>query len=975
MAAIVALNAGNRPVTAVGLVRINLEDHLTAADGIRFEVPDGTAIANGEQITVSVLDGTTVRRFGPFTVNTVRTNEPEVTATQSRDDTVDASILNDIVNVKILAATETAVDGEVAANADRQAFLAPSDYTTGYTVAEVVGNDIKSRQNLADAVKAVRGQLFEVVRTSTGYTLRKVEDALVIRNQEVVDGGAATRVIDSSELLGTIRGQGKWTALQGNITTDSVEAALERIRATYRTPNDDRERSTPALDNARALPGNYTSLVLAADALARHILLDRVDGTTIDVQLRLDMSIVQAQLVIYDSQTWQVVKLQHTLGPDVTDLTLKRVDLITPESIRTTYRAVREYMLPDRPTELAQGVKEGNVTQAVWATPTRTFSNGEVRHVDNIDGYALRRYINEAPTAQNSGRSTRYGIWARPDNETELRTTSEEGYTNSERHAVPGRNAHVLLAAPAGRRFPLEIRTYNELGTSRVGELANTTPAQEQVALRALPERVGDRFGGDAVLVLETVNGFPILPTRSTVWGYTEYAHAYADDTLGSIDANRVFDKRDFEFFGIDAKDKSKQLIVTPQTGYTIRGGGLIVPITSIGLLGTTGFIGSYSTITCSTLCVPAVQSFLYGVEIGGYARSLPSAAQVAQLAQARGVSIAAETARLQQHVAYIIAREAGGLELAGASRIALNLGTRATPGIATAIFAGLRVANIFSGPFGWAINVATLPAGFIISDLQDKTGNLSQFLVDPVGWVFERVEFQWQWYNNSDVVIDRAGNAVTIVDDDSGWNDFPFTTAQGNRAGGAGQGSIYTLFEPASGLRQARQASEMDWLNEGIQPSGAQLQEIANHENVGRSPGDRLTTTQDQEYLSTLFRVRQTVQTFNHKYLPIEDSRWTGNSRPINVRYRIRIVVDSQPDESKGNVEWDEVDGSGNYAREAITRKQALARDWLQSDEETVKPANYGDCRYRASEWHTTDLIPYRRAFLRGGETESPLE
>ena len=992
MAVVVALTVGNRALTAVGQVRINLEDHLIGADGIRFEVPDGTAIANGEQVTVAVQDGASIYRFGPYTVNTVRTNEPEVTATQSRDDTLDASILDDLVDTHIYTrdvdAAERAEDPNgVTPNAARQAFFDSSDFSDGYSVDVVVGNDIKSRQNLADAVKAIRGQLFEVVRTSSGYTFRNVYDTFV-NQAAVVARGGTTRVLDASELLGTIRGQGKWSALQGNITTDSVKDALERIRATYRTPNDERERSTPALVNARALPGNYTSLVLAADALARHILLDRVDGTTIDVQLRLDMSIAQGDVVSYESNQWQVVKLQHTLGPDVTDLTLKRVDLITETAIRTTYQAVEEYMLPDRPTALAQGTAEGNVTQAVWDSPQRSFGDGTSRSVDNVDGYVISRYINAGVTPGTPAYTT-YGLWERPEDEHTVKTTSAAGYTNSERHAVPGRNAHILLDAPAGRLYPLEVRAYNEFGTSRVGiiatsyvdedgnliqspQLSGDGSGQPGVALGGLPSNrtepvVAPDLVDDRVIVLRTVNGFPILPTRSTVWGYQEYASAESEGELRLIPPGRVFEKRDTDFSDDDipAEFKSERLILTPQTGFTVRSGslGIISGVSSIGLIGVTGFIGTQATFTCSAVCVPAVQSFSTGILY--LQRAQEAISQFGLTGGARATALA-----------NIVSDASTGLELGRASRIALNLGS--TPRIAAAAVGVARVGSIFSGPVGWAISGALFPISSIIEEVSTKQGVVGQFIVDPSGWVFERVEFQYRWRDRSDRILNRQGISQGLDTDggDLSWNDFPFSDDQADAINavlpGAGQGHVDTLYIPRVGVTSVASAYRLDWLNEIIPVTDEQLEAVAEDEaptqyNIALD-GDRAT-------LSQAFWMRQATQMFHHRYTGRPHTRWgqpgSDHRLPYDAQYRVRVVVDSQPGEDKAGrwddyrTDWDTKAGTPAN-RDAVSGSQAKANGWLMADNKTLNPQYYDRCRYRASEWHYTGWIPFNRSFGR---------
>ena len=286
----------------------------------------------------------------------------------------------------------------------------------------------------------------------------------------------------------------------------------------------------------------------------------------------------------------------------------------------------------------------------------------------------------------------------------------------------------------------------------------------------------------------------------------------------------------------------------------------------------------------------------------------------------------------------------------------------------ATPLLAAARIGSLFGGPVGWGLSIATLPlTGFL--NAAGKQGNYSQFLVDPNGWVFERVELQYQWRRSDGMIISQLGGQQPTTDESMHWNVYSFETGQQNTLGTQAIAAI--------------NGAEMDWFNKDIPATDDELLEVLKNE-VGvpldftapiHNRAEEVERQRQRQTVETLFLMRRATQQFNHKN---DEAHVTaGNIRivPYDVRYRIRLVVDSQPGTSKAGTDWN---GSGARARTAYTQKDAEDNDWLITegqDAGDVKASEYSRLRYRASPWHTTDWIPFNRPFTRNGIRNLPLE
>ena len=128
----------------------------------------------------------------------------------------------------------------------------------------------------------------------------------------------------------------------------------------------------------------------------------------------------------------------------------------------------------------------------------------------------------------------------------------------------------------------------------------------------------------------------------------------------------------------------------------------------------------------------------------------------------------------------------------------------------------------------------------------------------------------------------------------------------------------------------------------------------------IGRL-GRGLTVANNRAELEVLWRMRQPSQSFLHK--AVYNTPAISTAFPHDVQFRFRIVVDSLPVTAKTEA-W--------TARTAVTRQQAQAAGDLDTAgiELARNPARN---RYRASEWHTTDWLPYNRTWATAFNASAP--
>ena len=931
----VRLLVGTREVKPVNDVVVTDLDHLNATDGIRFQLPDGVALPDpGDTVNMTVGVGSppTIYSFGPYVVDTVRTRDPEFTTVQARDDTVDARILNGLVKAAI------------PANPPRASYIQIG--VADGTYEQLVAEAIRKQTSLASFTREARNQLLRVVKTRaiaagvvSTYALGLITD----------EATAVDHVIPDSDTEDVIQINRTWTEQQGEFTAENVAAALMRLRVKYQGPRDDRTRTTPANDNARNITGTYTSLTLAGDGLARAIVTGYVNANTTTLNLRdLRFDIQQGQVVSFDGVNYRVIQVTHNVGVDKTTLQLQQAGLVTAADLQVVYDAVLKHLQPPRPQGLAQGVEEGGTTQLLWNSAL----------ADNIDGYRIERYINTDVD------STTYTRRYNTSDQTVL------DRTNLEIHELPGKSAHVFVNVNAGRRYPTILRSYNELGISSpgvplTGELTvpwNTLPGYT-TSVQNTPD--------DPIIVLTTRNIFPVIPSRSITAGFTEFVNARGEDSLENLEeAGRLFDKIDSDFpfpparndlgesIGVDELDRAANIIITADTGFTVDvatddGTRISTPLRGIGLINAARLGGVAAPISCSTLCVGLSKSLAAGHVANTV--NIPSA-----------VLARSSNPELLQAAARAFAIDAAGINPSFvnenvAGKLLFNFGKRAaTLG---------RVLNFFGGPVGWAITALTFPAQDFLGAALDNRGLLVMFDSEPNGWTPERVEFQWRWSNVSgttrtlvtsgnnnlankftlnnfsagempsarlrDQALVDAGIVAADADRRLGWYEYDFVAGQQNSLGNTtGRNS----------------QAEIDWLNKSQNPSRAQLEY---QEQLEAGVTLDIEDDADVEYLTRLFRMRQTTNIFNHKTaIPL---RFLA-SVPDDVQYRFRVVVDSQPDVGK------QADKDNFIHRVAYSRAEAEALRYLNPDRQSVQTQHYNTCRYRASAWHTTDWLPFKR-------------